>query len=43
MDNKDNLIKLSKKELIEIIDSYKEKIASIEEYMNIVKPNVANF
>ena len=43
MDSKDNLIKLSKKELIKIIESYKEKLAAIEEYMKIVKPNIANF
>mgnify|MGYP001562466019 FL=1 len=43
MDKEDNLIKLSKKELIKIIDSYKEKLVSIEEYMKIVKPNIANF
>ncbi len=43
MNNKDNLIKLSKKELIGIIESYKEKLVSLEEYMRIVNPNVANF
>ena len=43
MDNKDDLLKLSKKELIGIIDSYKDKLESIEEYMKIMKPNVANF
>ena len=43
MDNKNDMEKLSKKELIKIIESYKEKLVSIEEYMKIVKPNIANF
>ena len=43
MDNKNDMTKLSKKELIKIIESYKEKLVSIEEYMKIVKPNIANF
>ena len=43
MDNKDDLSKLSKKELIRVINSYKEKLVSLEEYMNLVKPSIANF
>ena len=43
MDKKNDMTKLSKKELIAIIESYKEKLVSIEEYMKIVKPNIANF
>lgn len=38
MEEKD-LSKLSKKELIEVIESYKEKLLSIEEYMRIMKPD----
>lgn len=34
--DKDNLEKLNRKELIEVIESYKKKLASTEEYMNVM-------
>lgn len=36
MNKEDNLIKLSKQELIKLIDNYKEKLSSMEEYMGIM-------
>jgi len=36
MDKENNLIKLSKQELIKVINSYEEKILSMEEYMNVM-------
>jgi uncharacterized protein YlzI (FlbEa/FlbD family) len=36
MDGKDNLTKLSKEELINLINSYKEKISSMEEYVGVM-------
>jgi len=43
MDKENDLSKLNKKELIEVINSYKEKLVEFEEYMNIIKPNSVNF
>ena len=44
MDKEKDLNELNKKELIKIIDSYKEKLLSLEEYMNAMKPdNMASF
>ncbi|MFH1325309.1 MAG: hypothetical protein ABIH49_00880 [archaeon] len=34
--DKDNLKKLNKKELIKVIDSYKERLAVAEEYMKVM-------
>lgn len=39
MDKENDLSKLNKKELIEIINSYKEKLASIEEHVRVMKPD----
>ena len=36
MNTEDNLAKLSKQELIKVIDTYKEKLSSMEEYMRII-------
>jgi len=43
MNKENDLSKLNKKELIEVIDSYREKLASIEEYMSVVRPGTASF
>jgi len=39
MDKETDLNKLNKKELIKVIGSYKEKLASIEEHIRIMKPD----
>lgn len=37
MEEKAKLESLNKKQLIEVIDSYKEKLASMEEYMKMMR------
>ncbi len=36
MKTEDNLAKMSKQELIQLIDTYKEKLSSMEEYVGIM-------
>lgn len=36
MNTEDNLIKMSKQELIKLIDTYREKISSMEEYVGVM-------
>jgi len=39
MDKEKDLSKLNKKELIKVIESYKDKLASIEEYTRAMRPD----
>lgn len=39
MNKENDFGKMSKRELIQVIESYKEKLASIEEYMRVMKPD----
>ena len=43
MDEKESLKKLNKEELIRIIDLYKEKLASMEEYTRVMKIDSRGF
>ncbi len=36
MNTEDSLLKLSKQELIKVIDTYKQKLSSMEEYMSVI-------
>lgn len=40
MNTEDNLAKMSKQELIQLIDTYKEKISSMEEYVGVMSVDV---
>ncbi len=40
--NENDLIKLSKIELIKVINSYKDKLSSMEEYMNVIGSDSGN-
>ena len=37
MNKENDLSKLNKKELIQVIDSYKDKLVSLEEYLRVMK------